>query len=97
MIAAVCQLNGIELVLLTQPCSLESHEFVNLETFLAYNSEIVRMANERDIKFIDMFSMMGHDKELFTDDVHYTPEGVDRFARLLSSEMEVIIRELGSD
>ncbi len=86
-IASVCRLHGIELVLLTQPSSMQEHQFVSMDAFLAYNNEIEEVATEHGVRFIDMFSKMGHDGEYFTDEVHYTPLGVERFADIVVSEM----------
>ncbi len=93
-IGAVCKLNGIDLVLLSQPSSVREDSSVSEEAFHAYNTEIEKVATEQGIRFIDMFSKMGHDERFFFDKVHYTPEGVERFADIMFSEVSPLVSEL---
>ena len=91
MIDAVCKLNGIELILMSQPSSMEPHDFVSETAFLAYNHEAESTARNHGNRYIDMFSKMGHEKRHFIDQVHYTPEGVERFAEIVSLELAPMV------
>jgi hypothetical protein len=95
-INAICKMNGIELVLMSQATSGEPHQFVSQEVFSAYNRLIEVIAAENEIEYIDLASEMGHDKELFLDQVHYTPEGIGRLAGIVGTEMGPMIAELTS-
>lgn len=93
-IAAVCSLSNIELVLMSQPSSLKPDPSVSEEAFLAYNDEMEKVATKEGIQFIDMYSLMGHDDRYFIDKVHYTPEGVERFAQIACSELVPMVGAL---
>ncbi len=87
-IARLCQDRGVRLVLLSQPCNLEPSEAFSLEQFQEYNREVERVARETGSEFVDMFSLLGHDADLFLDAVHYTPEGTKAFARILAEAVD---------
>ena len=91
LIAGVCRLHDIELVLLSQPHTMERSPYMREETFLAYDQAISDVAEEQGVHFIDMFSKFGHDDRYFFDRYHYTPEGIERFASILYSELGSIV------
>lgn len=90
-IASICKLHDIDLVLLSQPHSMEPHPYTTIEEFLAYNEAISEVATEKSVYFIDLFSQMGHEKKWYSDEIHYSPEGIDRFSKILYSELDRII------
>lgn len=92
-IASICKMHHIDLVLLSQPYSMEPSQYIQEEVFLKYSEAINEIANDQDVVFIDMFSKYGHDKQYFIDQFHYTPAGIDRFADILSTELENVIHD----
>ena len=93
-IAAVCNLSNIELVLMSQPSSLKPDPSVSEEAFLAYNDEMENVATKEGIQFIDMYSLMGHGERFFVDKVHYSVEGVERFAEIVCSQLVLMVPRL---
>ena len=63
------------------------------DIFLEYNNVIKEAAEEENVPFIDMYTLMGHDEKYFVDMVHYSPEGVSRFARIYSDNLKKIIEK----
>ena len=59
--------------------------------FLEYNNVIKEVAEQEDVNFIDMYNLMGHDEKYFVDMVHYSPDGVTRFAKIYSDNLKKII------
>jgi lysophospholipase L1-like esterase len=90
-IAEICEANDILLVLMTQPHSLAPHPFMSQQAFDAYNEEILDTALDHDIVAIDMYTEFGHDLENFVDEVHYSPQGIERFANLLSQHLRPML------
>lgn len=90
-IANFCKSHNIDLVLLSQPYTMEPHLKIRTEAFLEYDKAIAAVAREQDIYYIDMFSKFGHDKQYFVDTFHYSTEGIDRFASILDQELRSII------
>lgn len=90
-IASLCKLHHIDLVLLTQPYTMELHRYIRKKVFMAYNQAISDVANEQDVVFVDMFSKFGHEKKYFVDPFHYSPEGIDRFSTILYSALGNVI------
>jgi lysophospholipase L1-like esterase len=92
-IAAICIQNDIQLVLLSQPYSMKPHAFVSESAFFAYHQVIIEIAREQEIEFIDMFSEFGHEDRFFLDEFHYSPEGIERFADILTRKLKPLIEE----
>jgi lysophospholipase L1-like esterase len=92
-IAGICKENNIRLILLSQPYSMKPHPFVSEAAFLAYDQVIAEIAEEQDIRFFDMFSEFGHEDELFLDEFHYSPEGIERFSDILSLKLKPMIED----
>ena len=90
-IARICKLHNIDLVLLSQPYTLEPHRHIRKEAFLEYDRAIADVAREEGVYFIDMFSEFGQDKKYFVDNFHYSAEGIDRFASILAGGLAGII------
>ena len=90
-IAGFCKLHHIDLVLLSQPYTLEPHLKIRKEAFLDYDKAIATVAREQGVYYIDMFSKFGHDKKYFVDPFHYSTEGIDRFAAILDQELTGIV------
>jgi len=82
-IIKICQANDIAIVLLSQPTNLESHHWIEDETFLIYNQAIAEVAEKEGAYFIDMFTEFGHEEQYFIDNIHYSLEGINRFAEIL--------------
>ena len=90
-IASICRLHNIDLVLLSQPYSMEPHEYIRKEVFLAYDKAISDVAKEQGVYFIDMFSRFGHEKKNFVDQFHYSTEGIQRFSSILYADLRSIV------
>lgn len=90
-IARICKLHNIDLVLLSQPYSLEPHRHIRKAAFLEYDRAIAELAREEGVYFIDMFSMFGHDKQYFVDNFHYSAEGIERFTTILAGGLAGIV------
>jgi lysophospholipase L1-like esterase len=90
-IAGICRENGIRLILLSQPYSMEPHRFVSQAAFLAYDQVIAEIAKEQEIDFFDMFSEFGHEKGYFVDEFHYSPEGIERFSDIVFEKLKPMI------
>ena len=90
-IACICKLHDIDLVLLSQPYTLEPIQKIGKEVFMAYDKGISDVAREQGVFFIDMFLKFGHEKRFFLDHFHYSPEGIERFSNILYSELGSII------
>jgi len=90
-IARICKMHNIDLVLLSQPYTMEPHRHIRKEAFLEYDEAIATVAREEGVYFIDMFSKFGHDKQYFVDNFHYSTEGIDRFASILAEELAGIV------
>lgn len=65
-------------------------EFKNM--FLEYNGVVKEVAEQENIDFIDMYNLMGNDKKYFVDVVHYSPDGVTRFAKIYSNNIKKTIK-----
>lgn len=61
--------------------------------FEEYNKVIKEVADSEDVYFIDMYNLMGHDEKYFTDVLHYTPEGINKFSDLYARELKKMIEE----
>jgi hypothetical protein len=92
-IAAICRQNRVELVLLSQPYSMEPNAFVSETAFFAYDQAIEEIAIEYELDFIDMFSEFGHDESLFLDEFHYSPVGIEKFTDILFFELQSRIED----
>jgi len=90
-IATFCRLHDIDLVLLSQPSTMEDHKYIRKEMFLAYNKAISDVAEEQDVFFVDMYLLFGHEKKYFVDKFHYSPEGIERFSSILYQELDIVI------
>lgn len=64
--------------------------------FLEYNDIIKEVAEQENVYFIDMYNLMGHDEEYFFDMIHYTPDGVLRFAKIYGDNLKKIIESKAS-
>jgi lysophospholipase L1-like esterase len=93
-ISDVCTRHGIKLVFLTQPRSSESKMVFPAEYFDEFNQVIVSTAAEENRDLIDMAELMGHDPQLFLDEVHYTPTGLYEFSNALSSNLAPLVAEM---
>jgi lysophospholipase L1-like esterase len=93
-IASICKMHKIKLVLLSQPLSEIRRYKIRRDTFLEYRQAVADVAKEQGVEFIDMYKHFGHDKKYFVDEVHYTPEGIDRFSNILYSELRNIISKM---
>ena len=92
-IAAICELNNIRLVFLTQPNRMNEFRYESeFDDIRRYDDIVRNVAQETDTTIVDMHSLFGHDEKYFIDSVHYTPEGIDRF----SSILHAAIRSLGT-
>jgi len=92
-IANICTSNNIDIVLLTQPNSMKEHETIDQESFLEFNRAIKEVAETEGVHHVDMFAEMGHDENLFEGLIHYTPEGIRKFANILHPRIRAIARE----
>ena len=90
-IARICKLHDIELVLLSQPSTMEESKYIQKVVFGKYNEAIENVAQAENVTFIDMFAKFGHDKKYFVDQFHYTPEGINRFSSILYSELHDLV------
>jgi lysophospholipase L1-like esterase len=90
-IVALCKENNIEVLLLSQPYRLGSHKYVNEKLFMKYNEGIEEVARDHEVQFIDMFAEMGHDPRLFVDQLHYSPEGISKFSKILAPKVLELI------
>ena len=90
-IARICKQHNIELVLLSQPSTMEESKYISKEVFDAYSQAIGSVAHEEQVSFVDMFAKFGHDKKFFVDQFHYTPEGIQRFASILASDLHGLV------
>ncbi|KAA3601539.1 MAG: SGNH/GDSL hydrolase family protein [Calditrichaeota bacterium] len=87
-ISQICKQNGVELILLSQPNSFSKFYFEGeKEQIILYDQIIKEVAEANEVIFVDMFSEMGQDKELFVDPVHYSLKGIQKFAKILSEEI----------
>ena len=82
-IIRICEAHGIRVVLLSQPTNMTTHHWMKEGTFVTYNQAVAEIAEKEGVDFIDMFSEFGHDKQFFLDTIHYTADGIRRFARIL--------------
>ncbi len=64
---------------------------------MAYNRQIKEVSKDRQIHFVDMFTEFGHDSSLFIDQFHYTPQGIDRFSKILKRRVEPIVDAYARD
>ena len=94
---AVCRTHGIEPVLLSQPSTLEPGPYSPMGLHVAYNRAIAEVAAEHGVTFVDMFARLGGDRRHFVDNVHYSPEGVERFAELLEPGLAPVLDRVRSD
>jgi lysophospholipase L1-like esterase len=93
-IASICKLHNIDLVLLSQPAPIRTDKYTTYITkgmFLDYRKAITEVAEEQGVHYIDMYDKFGHEERYFTDHIHYTPEGIERFSSILYSELRSII------
>ena len=91
-IATICEAQGITLVLLSQPSLNEGFKYgVTLASFERYNEAIRAVADAQGVAFVDMYEAVGHDDRFFLDSVHYSPEGITRFAEVLAPELRRIL------
>ena len=58
------------------------------------SSAIREVARRRGDVFVDQFERFGHDERYFVDTVHYSPEGIRRFARLLADDLVPVVERL---
>ncbi len=87
-ISQICKQSGVELMLLSQPNSFSKFYFEGeKEQIILYDKVIKEVAEETEVKFVDMFSKMGQSKDLFVDPVHYTLKGIQKFSTILSNEI----------
>ena len=83
-IAEICRANGVTLVLLTQPSRLSQRDLARYRNeFFLYNRKIRDVSEEANVPFVDMFAEMGHDTDLYVDEIHYSPKGIEKFSRIL--------------
>ncbi|MBN1645863.1 SGNH/GDSL hydrolase family protein, partial [Candidatus Woesearchaeota archaeon] len=59
--------------------------------FQEYNKVIMEVAEQEGAYFIDMNSNIGEDDDLFIDTVHFTPEGIKKFAEFYAKDLKVFI------
>jgi hypothetical protein len=64
------------------------------EYFDEFNQVIASTAAEENRHLIDMAELMGHDPQLFLDEVHYTPTGLYEFSNVLSSNLAPLVAEM---
>ncbi|MGI9307616.1 MAG: SGNH/GDSL hydrolase family protein, partial [Gammaproteobacteria bacterium] len=90
-IASICKLHDIQLVILSQPNTMEPHRFVQLDAIRAYDKGIAEVAREQAVPFVDMKEQFGRDAQYFVDQVHYSYDGIDRFADILAEELHELV------
>ena len=84
----IARSNGSEVVFLSQPNAMKFENPVEDENFRRFNDIVRNVSLSVDAPFVDMFANMGQDPDLFlSDNLHYTPEGVRKFARMLGEEL----------
>ena len=81
--AALCRENDINLVLLSPPSRMKRSTYYDPKHFTRYNEEIRRCSETAGCLFIDMHELMGHEADLFLDELHYSPERIEKFAQIL--------------
>lgn len=87
--AQICKSNGTTLILLSQPNRLSKERGAKAaKDFLFYNQRIKAISEETGAVFVDMFTEMGHDPDLFVDAVHYSPRGIEKFSRVLHEHLK---------
>lgn len=59
--------------------------------FADYNKVIREVANEQGIPLIDMEALMERNPDYYTDMIHFSAEGIQRFAAIYSGELKKII------
>lgn len=91
-IAAICKQNGIQLLLLTQPNRMLDFAYPDEPVHIRqYNAAIKSVSEQDNVAYLDMYTLMGHEPELFIDPVHYSPEGIKKFSRLLAPQIEQMV------
>lgn len=87
-IAQICKQNNVKLMLLSQPNSLSKFYFEDekAQIFL-YDQIIKEVAEKNEVYFVDMFSEMGQEQNLFVDPVHYSLKGIHKFSTILSRKI----------
>lgn len=56
--------------------------------FAEYNSVVKEVAQAEQAGLIDMYELLGHEPRYFTDMIHYSAEGIERFAEIYSRELK---------
>lgn len=87
-IAQICKQNNVSLMLLSQPNSFSKFYFEDeKEQIILYDKAIQETAIQNEVIFVDMFTEMGQNQDLFVDPVHYSLKGIKKFAKILNGKI----------